>query len=166
MRKPNPIQHQANQTTTLKILKLVGSQVLDCLLCIGVCFGVFHSCYFGGPQLPKNFPRKSAQAAKRAAKTAAFHPSSPKKKVRLCGQKRPNCTLKRLPEKKRRGNQNERETTPLKRKIKGNLHKIRQKKANSNNEREKRRTCLNKVLPYTSNFSSHLCRCVFLASEP
>ena len=81
-------------------------------------------------------------------------------KVQFCKPTRPNCTLKLLPEKKRRGNQNEKEPPPETE----NKGIFAQDKARK--KRERRRTCLRRVLPYTSNFSSNLCRCVFLASEP
>ena len=50
---------------------------------------------------------------------------------------RPNCTLKRLPEKKRRGNQNERETTPHKTENIGKYAQIKARKRLTIKMREK-----------------------------
>ena len=160
MRKPNPDQHQANQTTTLKILKQVGWQVLDCLLYIGSVVVFFTHVILGGHNCQKTLRENPQKMQKRATKTAAFGRLLPKKSSVLWPT-RPNCALKRLPEKKRRGNQDEKETTPPETENKGIFAQDKARK-----KRERRRTCLRKVLPYTSNFSSNLCRCVFLASEP
>ena len=160
MRKPNPNQHEANQTTALKILKQVGWQVLDCLLYIGSVVVFFTHVILGGHNCQKTLhenPQKLQTRPQRPRRLAASFP----KKSSVMWPARPNCTLKRLPEKKRRGNQNEKEMTPPETENKGIFAQDKARK-----KRERRRTYLRKVLPYTSNFSSNLCRCVFLASEP
>ena len=161
MRKPNPNQHQANQTTALKILKQVGWQVLDCLLYIGSVVVFFTHVILGCHNCQKTLHEKNKKKCKKGPQRPRRLAASFPKKVQFCGQQ--DQIVPSNGSRKRNGGEvrTKRKRPPPETENKGIFAQDKARK-----KRERRRTCLRKVLPYTSNFSSNLCRCVFLASEP
>ena len=110
--------------------------------------------------MPKNFARKSAKTAKKGHKDRGVWPPPSQKKFSFVANKT-KLYPQTAPGKETEGKSERKGNDPPETENKGIFAQDKARK-----KRERRRTYLRKVLPYTSNFSSNLCRCVFLASEP